>query len=375
MSQDPYSVLGVPRDATADQIKSAYRKLARQHHPDVNPDNPESEEKFKEVSAAYAVLSDPEKRARFDQFGETEDAGGTGYGDFFGGSAGFADIFGMMEEAFGMGGRRGRNTGSDGDDHRVEVTITLNEVLTGVDKTVKYKRMATCETCSGSGAEPGTSPETCPTCNGSGSVTRLQQTILGSIRTTTTCGNCQGSGKIIKTPCHTCQGRGLEVVSATLSVTIPAGIENGTAMRIGGKGSDGTGGGRTGDLYVVVAVANDSRFERHGRDLVTRFKMTYSQAVLGDHVEVEGLNGTAPFNIDPGTQPGAHIKIKGEGLPRLHGGSKGDLIVVCDLVVPKKVSDPQAELLKKLAESMDEPVPKGIDHAGFLGGIFGKKKK
>lgn len=375
MSQDPYSVLGVPRDASADEIKSAYRKLARQHHPDVNPDNPEAEEKFKEISVAYAVLSDPEKRARFDQYGETEEPQGGNYADFFGGSAGFADIFGMMEEAFGMGGRRGRSSGADGDDHRAEVTLTLNEVLTGVDKTIKYKRMATCSTCEGSGAEPGTSPETCTTCNGSGSVTRMQQTILGSIRTTTSCGTCQGTGRIVKSPCSTCNGRGLEVVSATLSVTVPPGIENGVALRLHGKGSDGTGGGRAGDLYVVVSVANDPRFERHGRDLVTRYKMTYSQAVLGDHVEVEGLSGPLQFNIDPGSQPNAHFKIRGEGLPKLQGGSRGDLIVVCELSVPKKVGEEQADLLRRLAESMGEAVPKGIESAGFLGGLFGKKKK
>lgn len=375
MSHDPYSVLGVSRDASADDIKSAYRKLARQYHPDVNPDNPEAEEKFKEVSAAYAVLSDPEKRSRFDQFGTTEDVP-TGPGDFYGGGANFGDLFGMMEEAFFGGSARGRrSTGRDGDDHRIDVTLNLEEVLSGVDKSVSFRRQASCSTCGGSGAAPGTVPETCKSCQGSGVVTRLQQTILGSIRTTVTCGTCNGAGKSIATPCANCHGRGLETVTEKLTVTVPAGIEDGQTLRLSGQGSDGTQGGVKGDLYVVVHVPVDPRFERQGRTLTTRYPLTIAQAVIGDRVTVAGLTGELKVDVEPGTQPGAQVRIKGEGLPRLQGGSRGDLFVQFDVQVPKKVTDKEADLLKQFAEMRGEPVPSGPEKAGFIGGLFGKKKK
>ncbi len=375
MPQDPYSVLGVPRDATADQIKSAYRKLARQYHPDVNPGNPEAEEKFKEVSTAYAVLSDPDKRARFDQFGLTEDQPSGNPGDYFGGG-GFADIFGMMEEMFAGGGRTSRrSSGRDGEDHRVEVTVNLEELLTPSEKGLTYKRMAGCSTCHGSGAAPGTSPTSCGACGGTGVVTRMQQTILGSIRTTSTCGVCQGTGKTIAEPCPTCKGRGLEVVTEKLSVTIPSGVEDGTALRVPGKGSDGVGGGRPGDLYVVVHVPEDPRFERHGRDLVTTYKATFAQAVIGDTVQIQGLSGPIDTSLEPGTQPGSHIRLRGEGLPRVNGTSRGDLIVICEISVPTKVTEAEAQLLRQFAEMRGEPMPQGVGSQGFLGGLFGKKKK
>jgi len=377
MAQDPYAILGVPRDASGDQIKSAFRKLARQYHPDVNPDNPQAEEKFKELSSAYSILSDPEKKARFDQFGDADEAPNTGPGDFFsGGGGGFGDIFGMMEEAFGFGGRGGRRSnGRDGEDHRAEVRVTLEEILKPVEKTLTYKRMARCSTCVGSGATPGTSPEKCGTCGGAGMVTRVQQTILGSMRTSMPCSSCQGSGKVIAHPCESCRGKGLELVTEKLTVTIPAGVEDETALRVTGKGSDGVGAGRPGDLYVVIDLQDDPRFERHGRDLVTSFSMSFAQAVIGDTVAVQGLTGPLDVNIAPGTQPGDHQRVRGEGLPRLNGTNRGDLIVQCDLAVPKKVSESEIEMLKKFAESRGEPTPKGPEPSGFLGGIFGKKKK
>jgi len=297
-------------------------------------------------------------------------------GDFFQGGAGFADIFGMMEEAFGFGGRGGRrSSGRDGEDHRTEVRVTLQEILGPVEKTLTYKRMTRCTTCDGSGAAPGTSPVTCGVCGGSGQVTRLQQTILGSIRTTTTCGTCQGSGQAITTACETCRGRGLELTTEKLTVTIPAGVEDESALRVTGKGSDGTGGGRPGDLYVVVDIANDRRFERHGRDVLTHFDMTYAQAVIGDTVEVEGLTGPLEAPIAAGTQPGSQVRIKGEGLPRLHGSSRGDMVVQFNLAVPKKLGEAELEHLRKFAEMRGEPMPKGPEPSGFLGGLFGKKKK
>ncbi len=375
MSQDPYAVLGVARSASADEIKSAYRKLARQYHPDVNPNNPEAEEKFKEISSAYAVLSDPEKKSRFDQFGTTDDTqGGVDFGDFFSGGGGFGDIFGMMEEAMGMGGRR-RNQVQTGDDHRVEAVIKLEDVLHGVEKTLNYKRMASCSSCSGSGAAEGTHPETCSNCQGSGVVTRVQQTILGSMRTQTTCGACQGQGKIIKDPCKTCHGRGLETISATLSVTIPAGIESGVALRLTGKGSDAPRGGQAGDLYVVITVASHPKFERHGRELLTHYRMNYAQAAIGDTLKIDGLTSELDFKIPAGSQPGSQLRIKGEGLPRLHGGSRGDLVVQLDLVVPKKTDEDQASVLRDYAEMIGERVPVGVEEANLFGKIFHKKKK
>lgn len=375
MSADPYGVLGVPRDASADQIKSAYRKLARQYHPDVNPNNPEAEEKFKEVSAAYAILSDAEKKARYDQFGVTDDSAGAAGADFFNGGAGFGDLFGMMEEAFFGGGRQRRGGPRDGEDHRAEVHVSLLDVLNGAEREVSYRRMATCTACHGSGAAEGTTPETCATCSGSGSVTRIQQTILGSMRTTTPCPTCQGSGKTIANPCPVCKGKGLELQSTKITVTIPPGIEDETALRVGGRGSDGTQGGRPGDLYVIVNVKDDRRFERHGRDLLTSFGVTYAQAVLGDTVQIEGLTGPVDVVVDQGTQPGSRVRVKGEGLPRINSSARGDLVVQFDLAVPKKVTEAEAELLRQFAAARNEPVPKGVEPSGFLGGLFGKKKK
>lgn len=376
MAQDPYSVLGVSRDASADQIKSAFRKLAREYHPDVNPNNPEAEEKFKEISSAYAILSDPEKKARFDQFGVTEDAPSGGPGDFFTGGAGFEDIFDMFGEAFGMGSRNSRRaSGRDGEDHRAEVRVTLEEILVNSEKTLTYKRLATCSTCGGNGAAPGTSPITCSQCSGAGMITRVQQTILGSMRTSVPCNQCQGTGKTIETPCTTCRGKGLETVTEKLTITVPAGIEDGTALRVSGKGSDGVGAGRPGDLYVVVSVSPDPRFERHGRELLTKFNMTYAQAVLGDTVTVQGLTGPLEVKLEPGTQPGQQSRVKHEGLPRINSANRGDLVVSWNLTVPKKVSDAEGDLLKQFAISRGEPIPKGVEPAGFLGGLFGKKKK
>ncbi|MCC6402463.1 MAG: molecular chaperone DnaJ [Fimbriimonadaceae bacterium] len=366
---DLYSVLGVSRDASADEIRSAYRRLARQYHPDVNPGNSEAEEKFKEISAAYAVLSDAEKRAQYDQYGVTEPfQGGVNPNDFLR-DFGFGDIF----EAFFGGGGRSDPWNERGGDEEVNVEVGLEEVLTGTEKEVRYKRLARCLACEGSGAKSGTKPETCATCSGRGSVTRLVQSFLGQMQTTAPCPACKGKGKTIKDPCPECKGRGLRVEETSLTVEVPAGVESGNTLRVSGKGSDGTGSGGTGDLYVALRVRADKRFAREGTTLFTVKEVTFAQAVLGDETEVEGIDSTVGFAIPPGTTHGHRFRLKGHGLPRLHGGSRGDLIVVAEIEVPNKLSDEQADLLRAYAASRGE-ILKEPSGSGFLGGLFGKKK-
>lgn len=368
MSSDPYAALGVSRDATADEIKSAYRKLARKLHPDVNPDDPDAEEKFKEISAAYAILSDPQKRQQFDQTGRVSDMQDMG-GDFFAqGGGGFADIF----ETF-FGGQPGpRNPGiRDGEDLRANVTVTLEEILTGTEKKVKYKRMARCPDCSGTGAKDGKTPDECPDCGGQGVVTQIQNTFIGSVRTTVTCPRCRGEGTQISDPCPTCRTRRMIAEEQTLDVKIPAGIQNSTAMRLHGKGSDGLGGGHPGDLYVVVMEKEHELFRREGRHLHTIVQLTYPQAVLGDEIELDGLDGKITAEVPPESEAGTVITIKGAGLPPLNGGGRGHVYVETSIKMVPAKTDAQKEALLKLADAHEWPRPKG--KKGLLSGLFGKK--
>jgi len=370
---DPYATLGVPRDASADAIKSAYRKLARQYHPDVNPDNPEAEEKFKEVSEAYSILSDQEKRARFDQFGTVdESAGGFNPNDFFS-DGGLGDIF---EAFFGNASGRGRRGGvQDGEDLRTEVDITLRDVLTGADKTIRYRRRRTCTTCSGQGTSDGSAPQSCDQCNGQGAVMRIQQTFMGSVRTSVTCPGCHGRGVTITNPCKTCQGQGREVSEEEVTVSVPPGVDDGATLRVAGRGSDGTKGGIPGDLYVVINVEPDDKFVREGPNLFTAVDLTFAQVAIGDTISVAGLTSSIDLEVAAGTQPGQQLRIKAEGLPRLHGGSRGDLLVQINVAVPKKLNEAQVAMLRDYAELSGEPIPKGVGESGFLGGLFKKKKK
>lgn len=358
---DPYLALGVSREATPDEIKSAYRKLARQYHPDVNPNNPEAEEKFKEISVAYAILSDPEKKSQFDRFGSVDDQGGFqgNPGDFFQGGAGFGDLFEAFFGAGGGGQQRARGGVRDGDDIRAEATVTLREVLDGIEKKVTFRRSATCESCEGTGTVDKSKPKTCATCNGMGAVTQLRQTMIGSIRTQTPCPNCRGEGIQIDNPCTSCRGDGVTPKQEELFVTIPAGIEGGQTLRVGGKGGDGARGGHRGDLYVVVHVLEDKRFIREGRNIATEVEITYAQATIGDMIAVEGLTNQLELSIEPGTQPGDTFRIKSEGLPRLGGGNRGDLYVEAKIVVPKKSSEGEKKLLNEYAELRGEPIPQG----------------
>lgn len=366
--QDPYAVLGVARDASADEIKSAYRKLARQYHPDVNKD-PGAEDKFKEIGEAYSILSDENRKAQFDRYGRVDDqGGGQGAGEYF--SGGFDDLF---ETFFGGGGRRNSRV-RDGDDLRAEVQITLTDVLNGAEKPVKYRRSATCATCDGLGTADKAPPKSCQECNGAGSVTTVRNTFIGSMRTSVPCPSCRGTGQKIDNPCQTCHGEGVAPKEEEYVVMIPPGIEDGQTMRVSGKGSDGARGGVPGDLYVVVSVKDDKRFERRGRDLVTSVNLTFAQAAIGDKVEIEGLTGALEVNIDTGTQPGDILRIKDEGLPRLHGGSRGDLYVEVSVEVPKRLSEGERKLLLEYAELREEPIPQGPAKEGFLGSLFKRKK-
>jgi|688.fasta_scaffold17134_10 molecular chaperone DnaJ len=374
-TRDPYAVLGLSKSASADDIKSAFRKLARQYHPDVNPNNPEAEEKFKEVQQAYEILSDPDKRARFDQYGITDDQQGGGAGDFFGGGGGgFGDLFEAFFGQAGGGQQQRRRMGRDGEDVRLDIAITLEDVLRGIEKTVKYKKSKACFSCTGTGVEGGGKPETCGTCKGSGQVSRVQNTFIGQIRTATTCPNCQGSGQIIKNPCKKCNGRGATRDEVESTIKVPIGVDHGATIRYQNSGGEGVGGGANGDLYVVISVAEDSRFEREGTDLYTALDVSFVHAALGDERSLKGLAEDIIVHIPAGSQPGKVITIKEAGLPRLHGSKRGDLHIELVVTIPKKISAAQEKLLREFAELAGDDQPKGEGGSGFLGGIFGRKK-
>lgn len=365
---DPYSILGVSQGASQDDIRSAYRRLARQYHPDVNPGNDGAEEKFKEVSQAYAVLSDPEKRARYDQTGSMDDQFAGQGGDYF--SGGFGDLF---EAFFGGGGRAGPN--NNGDDLRATATITLEDVLDGVEKTVSYRKSARCEECSGLGTGDKSQPTRCTVCGGSGAVSSVKQTFIGAVRTQTTCGRCRGTGQLIENPCPTCHGEGVRPQNTEVTVEIPAGIETGQTLRVGGKGSDGVRGGQAGDLYVSVMVKDDPRFERHGMNLATEVDVTFAQAVIGDQIEIDGIAEKLEVNIEAGTQPGDVLRVKGEGMPRLHGGARGDLYININVAVPRKISEAEEAVLKEFAELRGETIPQGAQKTGIFASLFKGKKR
>jgi len=373
-NKDLYEVLGVARTASQDEIKTAFRKLARQYHPDLNPNNPEAEERFKEINEAYTVLSDEQNRARYDQYGTTE---GVPQGaDFFGGGGGINDLFDMffggMPGAGQQQGRRGR--GRQGEDVHIQLQISLEDVLDASKHEVKYQRAVVCTDCKGTGVEGGGEPENCTQCNGSGQVARTQQTFLGTIRTATTCPNCRGAGQIIKNPCKSCRGQGLQTQVVENTVSLPAGVETGQTLRLAGEGGDGLKGGPNGELYVDIIVRDDPRFEREGRDLHTNLTVTFAQAALGDSIEIPGLKGSnIQIKLAAGTQPGTVMRIRHEGLPPLHGGTRGDLYVQVQVHVPEKLSAAQEKLIRDLAELSGENQPKEDD--GGLLGLFKKKKK
>ena len=366
-TRDYYEILGVAKEAAAEDIKRAYRRLAMKYHPDRNPDDPEAEAKFKECAEAYEVLSDTDRRARYDRFGHAGLRGTPGH-DYR--SMHVDDIFSMFDEIFGGGfggGMRGRSRSRGGVprgyDLETEVEITLEEVLEGTTRDVEFRRLDVCERCGGTGAKEGSQPVVCSTCGGQGQV--AQSGLGGMFRMVTTCPHCRGRGKVIVDKCPDCRGRGRVSVKRRLSVKIPAGVHSGQAVRVGGEGEppgpemSAAGQGIRGDLHVVVRVRSHARFERDGDHLLLAIPVAFSQLALGAKVEVPALEGTATVTIPAGTQHGAMFRVNGKGLPNLRSGERGDLVVILQLVVPKKLTDEQRELLEEYAQTEEVDVASG----------------
>jgi molecular chaperone DnaJ len=354
--RDYYEVLGVDRQAAEQQIKSAYRKLALKHHPDRNPGNKQAEEHFKEAAEAYAVLADPEKRSLYDRFGHAGVSSAAGAGAGFDPSvfADFSDIFAGLGDAFGFGDifgtRRRRGGPQRGADLRYDLEITFQESAEGVETTIQIPREETCETCSGSGAAPGTAAETCSQCRGSGQL-RYQQGFLTVARP---CPNCRGTGKTIAKPCLTCRGAGRVGRERSLTVKIPAGIASGQRLRLYGEGEHGTAGGPPGDLYVVVHVQDHPFFHREGDDLYCELAIPFHVVALGGEVTVPTINGREELHVPAGTQQGTRFKLRGKGMPNVSGRGQGDLFVISKINVPKKLTKEQRRLIEELAKTMPQ---------------------
>lgn len=360
--KDFYEILGVSRISTDDEIKKAYRALARQFHPDTNPGDAAAEARFKEVSVAYETLRDPEKRRRYDTFG----AEGLGAAAGFGGADfGLNDLF----EAFFGGDAFGRGRGpagpARGQDAEAVMELTLVEAAFGVNRSLDLTMPIECEACAGSGAAEGTHSETCATCAGSGEVRQTRRSILGQLVTSGPCPQCGGLGTIVPSPCPTCRGEGRHRGSRELDVEVPAGIDDGQRLRLTGRGPAGPRGGVPGDLYVSVRVQPDARFERRGDDLLLLRRVALTQAALGTELEIETLDGTEPLAVAPGTQPGAVLRLRGRGVPSLRTGRRGDLIVQLEVDIPTRLSAEEAELLFQLAELRGEAVASPKDHGLF----------
>ena len=369
---DPYQILEVAKEADADTIKKAYRKKAMQFHPDKNPGDKKAEEKFKEAAMAYEILSDPEKRARYDRFGHAG-LGGAGSGGMHGGFTDVNDIFSSFSDIFGdiFGGmhqqQRSKNPRPQrGSDLRYITEISLREVIEGTEKEISYETDISCHRCGGVGAEPGTQPETCRTCGGSGQVIRSQ----GFFSIATTCTSCQGRGKVIRHTCNTCEGSGREKVQKNIKVTIPAGVDTGTRLRVANEGEGGTLGGRPGDLYVEIRVNESGPFERRGNDLYTQVKVSFLQAILGGEKEISTVTGKSKLQISTGVQSGDLLRISGEGIPALRSGRRGDLLCQIQVEIPKKVSKEEESLLLKIAEIRGETGLTGRG-GGFFRSILG----
>jgi molecular chaperone DnaJ len=355
--RDYYEVLGVERSADAADLKRAFRKLAQQYHPDVNK-APDAESMFKEINEAYQVLSDPQKRAAYDRFGHAATGPGAGgYGDF--NAAGFGDLGSIFEEFFsGFAGastqRSRRNAPRRGADLRVDIKLTFEEAAFGVDREIDVPRMEPCDRCNASGAEPGTSSERCPTCNGSGEIHRRQQSpLFGTIVTASPCPACGGEGEMIKTPCTKCNGRKQVQVTRKIKVNVPAGVDEGTRIRLAGEGEMGMLGGPPGNLYVVINIEPHPIFVRNEFDIHMELPINFAQAALGDTIEIPTLqNGREVLEIPPGTQTGKTFRLRGLGIPRLQRSGRGDLNVTVRVVTPTDLNEEQRELFRKLAGSL-----------------------
>lgn len=376
MPRDYYEILGVQRDADKDVIKKAYRQMAMKYHPDRNPGDAAAEAKFKEAAEAYDVLSDNDKKSRYDRFGHAGVQGG-GFGGGGQGGAGFHDIndifsafgdvfsdfFGGQAQAGARGGRS-RSRARRGSDLRYFLEVELKDVLSGTETEIQFDAEESCKTCSGSGAKAGTQPETCGTCRGSGQVVRQQ----GFFTMATTCHSCRGEGQVIKEACTKCRGQGRTPIKRKLSITVPAGVDSGTQLRLSGEGESGFFGGGPGDLYVEIRVKENKQFERDGQTLHAELEISYLQALLGADIEVKTLSGDkTTLSVEPGSQNGEQIKLRHEGLPSLRSATRGDLIYHLKVLIPKKLNKKEEALLRDIAKEKGEDVHESA-------GLFGRKK-
>ena len=377
MPRDYYDILGVNRSADKEEIKRAYRRLARKYHPDVNKE-PGAEERFKEINRAYEVLSEPETRSRYDRFGEAgvSGAAASGFQDL-GDIGGFADIFESFFQGFGgMGtqttaGRR-RSGPTRGDDLRLDLKLEFREAVFGGEKEIRISHLETCEVCSGTGAKPGTRPRACSSCSGSGQVRRVTRTPFGSFTQVSVCPTCNGTGQVIEDKCEACEGKGQKQVTKKLKITIPAGVDDGTRLRVASEGDTGQRGGPPGDLYVYLFVNADPEFQRDGINILSEIQISYLQAILGCRIQVNTVDGPEELTIPPGTQPNTVLKLENRGVPRLGNPvSRGDHLITVGIEIPNRLTAEERELLEKLAKIKGDRTGKG-GIEGFLGNFFHK---
>lgn len=374
--RDYYEVLGVDRNASKEELKKAYRKLALQYHPDRNPDDKSAEEKFKEAAEAYEVLNDDNKRARYDQFGHEGvkgSYGSAGFNDINDIFSHFSDIFSGFSmfdnDFFGTGqrgGQRRTRVGTPGTDLKITLKLTMEEIAEGVTKKIKVKKQAKCDECNGTGAEAGTSTKTCPVCNGTGEVRHVTRSVFGQFVNITPCNNCSGEGKVVDTPCKKCMGDGRVLKETTVSVNIPAGVSDNSYMTLNSEGNAGKRNGPSGDLIVIFQEIKHEYFTRDGDDILYEALITYPEAVLGAEIEVPTLKSKAVLKIDPGTPAGKLLKMKDKGIKHLHHNGRGDQIIRVNIDVPKKLSPKEKELLKELAEQPGFKTV-NVEHKGFFG--------
>lgn len=372
--KDLYEVLGLQKGATAEEIKRGYRKLAKKYHPDLNPDNKQAEDMMKEVNAAYEILSDDEKKSRYDQFGHagvdpSYGGGGGGYGQYGGGFEDF-DIGNIFDSFFGGGmNQQARKSGPRRGEHvQVNISLSFIEAAFGCEKEISLSRVESCTDCDGSGAKRGTSAETCPDCHGTGQVKTAQRTVFGVFQSSSPCSRCRGTGKIIKTPCETCKGAGLVRKARTLTVKIPAGIDNGQTISLRGEGNAGQNGGSAGDVYVTIAVSAHELFKRRGQDVMIDMPVTFVQATLGAELTVPTIDGKITYNMPEGTQPETVFRIRGKGIPNINGRGRGDHFVKVKIEIPKNLSAEQRSVLQKFDDSV------GDAHYKEKKGFFDKMK-